>query len=86
MLKRVVKVLACWKEDFDNHHSVNVWEPCLIGLCGPFCHTFDGIERSVVELKMYLLCSIFVWLAALVSHSFSRLCSSQRNKYFKGRK
>jgi hypothetical protein len=33
--------------------------------------TFEGVEHSSLELKLYLLSSLFEWMAALVGHSFS---------------
>ena len=34
---------------------------------------FDGTERSPLKLKLFFLCSMFDWKAALSGHSFSNL-------------
>jgi hypothetical protein len=35
--------------------------------------SFQGLERSLLELKLFLLRSLYDWMAALSEHSFSSL-------------
>ena len=63
---------SCWKGGFGRHYVADMWGAM------PHCvmwrqknRTFNGVERSSVELKMSLLRAKFDWLAALSGHSFS---------------
>lgn len=33
----------------------------------------EGVERSILDLKFLLLCTVYDWMPALSSHSFSNL-------------
>jgi hypothetical protein len=73
---RVVDLLASWKGRF-GRHCIGV-----VGNAVPLCVmwiiwqernacTFEGIERSVVELKLFFLRTLFEWMAAFHAHLFT---------------
>ena len=78
-LRGVVDLPACWTWGFGRHSFY------LFGVGGiPLCilrtiwrehnyHAFERIERSPLELKLFLLCSMYDWMAVLSGHSFSTL-------------
>ena len=70
MPMRVVDLLACWKGVMVDIALLIYGESFPRVLCGLFC----GKEtRQFLELKLFLLRSMYDWMATLSGHSFSSL-------------
>ena len=65
-----------WKGRFPRHCNGAIWSTvpsCIVWVLWKERnnHTFKGLERSLVELKLVFLCTLYEWMAALGGHSFS---------------
>jgi hypothetical protein len=88
MPKRVLDLLAGWKGGFGKHRNADLWGSGKHRnadlWANPLCimwtiwrehnqHSFEGTERSPLELKLFLFCAMYDWMAALSGHFFSNL-------------
>ena len=74
--KRVVNLLGSWKGRFAKHQNGNIWNAiplCIMWILSKERNSrmFNGLERLLVELKLIFLYTLYDWMAALTSHSFS---------------
>lgn len=78
MPQRVVELLACWKGQYARCCNGEIWNAIPLGLMWILWRewnrwTFEGLERSMLEVKFILLCLSYDWMASLSSHSPSLL-------------
>ena len=74
MLKRVVGLMMCWNW-WDTKNFIGViWN--AIPLCITWIiqkeynnRTFEGLEHSLANVKLSLLCAFYTWVAPLSGHS-----------------
>ena len=77
MMLRVLDIFSSWRGCFGCHRNKITWKWSLIPL---WCllreqnaRSFGDQERTIPELKMFFLTSLFSWLHSLGFYSFSSL-------------
>ena len=78
MLRRVIDLFVCWQRRLGSQQRSVIWR--AVPHCLMWCiwkernaRTFEGCEKSIVELKLYFMRCLSEWLLATGSFSFSNL-------------
>jgi hypothetical protein len=76
MPRKLVDLLACWQGCFGQHRHIAIWKcipHCLLWCIwrDQNCRSFEGIERSVADLKQMVHKTLFEWVSASGSFSCS---------------
>ena len=76
MPQSVMGLLACWQGSFGRHRNGYIW--LMVPHCLLWClwrernsRCFEDKERSISDLKLFILRTLMDWLAALRNQSFS---------------
>ena len=71
MPRRVVELMGCWRKLQGSHQVAAVWR--MIPLCIMWCiwternmRCFEDKERTMVELKNFVLHTLLLWFSAIV--------------------
>ena len=78
MPRGVVELLASWQDRFGRSSNRVIWNAiphCLVWClwCERNARTFEGSEKSIVDLKLSFLQSLFEWMTVSGLFSFANL-------------
>lgn len=88
ILGRAVNLLACWEGCSGRHWNSEIWNATRD--CMMYCiwmernaRNFEGCERKNLYLKLHFLRTLFKWVSASGSFSFSNVLEFIDNPTFK---